>query len=178
MRSEGALTLETDRLLIRWLSLDDSQFILRLLNEPSFIQNIADRGVRNDNDARSYIQNGPVASYEQFGFGLYLVQLKDSGTPIGICGLLKREAFDFPDLGYALLPEYWSKGYAIEAARSVLNFARNQQDLKRVLAIVNADNVASIRLLEKCDFRFEKTVQLAEDADVQLYACDLQPLDT
>lgn len=170
--------LETDRLLIRWLSLDDSQFILRLLNEPSFIQNIADRGVRNDDDARSYIQNGPIASYEQFGFGLYLLQLKVSGTPIGICGLLKRDSFDSPDLGYALFPEHWSKGYALEAAKAVLNFARNDLNLQRVLAIVNADNFASIRLLEKCSFRFEKPVRLADEAEVQLYSCDLQPLRT
>jgi RimJ/RimL family protein N-acetyltransferase len=170
--------LETDRLLIRWLSLDNSQFILRLLNEPSFIQNIADRGVRNDDDARSYIQNGPIASYEQFGFGLYLLQLRDSGIPIGICGLLKRDSFDFPDLGYALLPEYWSRGYALEAANSVLNFARNELNLQRALAIVNADNFASIRLLEKCGFRLEGPVRLADEAEVQLYSRDLQPLRT
>jgi RimJ/RimL family protein N-acetyltransferase len=172
------LVLETDRLLLRWLSLEDFEFIRRLVNEPSFIQNIGDRGVRNDDDARSYIRNGPIASYEQFGFGLYLVQLKNSSTPIGICGLLKRESFDFPDLGYALLPEYWSKGYALEAASSVLNLARNELGLQRVLAIVNADNLASIRLLEKCGFHFENAVRLADEAAVQLYSCDLQPLRT
>ena len=165
--------LETDRLLLRRLSLDDFEFIRRLVNEASFIKNIGDRGVRNDDDARSYIQNGPLASYERFGFGLYLIELKDSSTPIGICGLLKRDSFEFPDLGYALLPDYWSRGYALEAASSVLNYARNELNLHRLLAIVNADNFASIRLLEKCGFRFENTVRLADEAEVQLYSCDL-----
>ena len=169
------LVLETGRLVLRWLSADDHEFIQRLLNEPSFIQNIGDRGVRNDDDARAYIQNGPIASYKQFGFGLYLVQLKNSHTPIGICGLLKRDSFDFPDLGYALLPEYWSRGYALEAASSVLNFARNDLALQRVLAIVNPDNFASIRLLENCGFHFQETVRLAGEADVQLHSCDLKP---
>src|SRR5205809_1402527 len=105
------MILETDRLQLRLLSVDDAEFILRLLNEPSFIQNIGDRGVRTLDDARAYITNGPIASYEKHGFGLLLVQLKTTGTPIGICGLLKRDALPEPDIGYALLPEFWSNGY-------------------------------------------------------------------
>src|SRR4029434_5369785 len=141
--------LETERLRLRRLSLDDADFILRLLNEPSFIQNIGDRGVRTTEDAREYILKGPVASYEKFGFGLLLVEQKESGVPIGMCGLLKRDVLEHVDIGYALLPEFWSQGYAFESASAVMAYAREKLGAKQVLAVVNADNQSSIRLLEK-----------------------------
>ena len=168
------MVLETHRLLLRRLSVDDAGFILTLLNEPSFIQNIGDRGVRTIEDARAYILKGPVASYEKYGFGLWLVETKDSGTHIGICGLLKREVLEDVDIGYALLPEFWSKGYALESASAVLSYARAELRLKRVLAVVNANNQSSIRLLEKIGFAFEKMVRLSEDApEIKLYAANV-----
>src|SRR5713101_5466483 len=100
------LVLETKRLSLRRLSVDDAEFILKLLNEASFIQNIGDKGVRTIDDARSYIRNGPVASYEKFGFGLWLVEMKASGVRAGICGLLKRDVLEHVDIGYAFLPEF------------------------------------------------------------------------
>ena len=168
------MILETDRLRLRKLSVEDAGVILRLLNEPSFIENIGDKGVRNLDDACSYILDGPVASYEKFGFGLYLVELRESGVPVGMCGLLKREALEDVDLGYALVPEFWSKGYALESALAVLSFARNTLGLKRVVAITNPDNQSSIRLLEKMGFRFEKMVRLTDDApEIKLFASDI-----
>lgn len=165
------MILETDRLHLRQLSLDDADFILQLLNEPSFIQNIGDRGVRTLDDACSYILKGPVASYEKHGFGLWLVETKESGAPIGICGLIKREVLADVDVGYALLPQFWSQGYALESASAVLSYARERLGLKRVLAVVNADNHSSIRLLEKIGFQYEKMVKLSADApEIKLYA--------
>ena len=165
------MILETDRLHLRQLSLDDADFILQLLNEPSFIQNIGDRGVRTLDDARSYILKGPVASYEKHGFGLWLVKTKESGAPIGICGLIKRDVLADVDVGYALLPQFWSQGYALESASAVLSYARERLGLKRVLAVVNADNHSSIRLLEKIGFQYEKMVKLSADApEIKLYA--------
>ncbi len=117
------VVFETDRLVLRRLTVDDSGFILRLLNEPSFLQQIGDRGVRNLADAKQYILSGPIASYERHGFGLFLVELKDGLVPIGICGLLKRDALDDVDVGFAFVPESWSKGYAFESASAVLAYA-------------------------------------------------------
>ena len=163
--------LKTDRLRLRRLSSDDAEFVLRLLNEPSFIQNIGDRGVRTIEDARAYILKGPVASYEEFGFGLLLVEQKESGLPIGICGLLKRDVLEDVDIGYALLPEFWSRGYALESASAVMSYAREKLRAKRVLAVVNADNQSSIRLLEKMGFHYEKMVRLSEDAsEIKLFS--------
>src|SRR5829696_5552552 len=104
--------LETERLSLRQFTVDDAQFILRLLNEPSFLRYIGDKQVRNLEDARQYILNGPVASYERNGFGLLLVELRELRTPIGMCGLLKREELPDPDIGFALLPDFWSTGFA------------------------------------------------------------------
>jgi RimJ/RimL family protein N-acetyltransferase len=165
---------ETDRLRLRTLTPDDAEFMLGLLNESSFIQNIGDRGVRTIDDARSYILNGPVASYEKHGFGLWLVEVKESGAPIGICGLLKRDALDETELGYALMPEYWSKGYALESASAVMAYAREELGLKRVAAITDAGNESSIRLLEKIGFKYEGMIRLSDDApELKLFASEL-----
>jgi RimJ/RimL family protein N-acetyltransferase len=162
--------LETERLRLRRLTVEDAEFILRLLNEPSFLRFIGDRGVRTLDDAREYVLNGPVASYEQFGFGLYLTTLKDSGTPIGMCGLLKRDALDDVDIGFAFLPEFWSKGFAIEAATAVMEHARRDFGLQRIVAVTNPDNVGSIRLLEKLGLVFERMVRLSgESAEIRMY---------
>ena len=159
--------LETERLLLRELTFDDAQFILTLLNDPSFLRYINDKNVRNLEDARQYMLNGPMASYARNGFGLYLVELKDSSVPIGLCGLLKREELPDADIGFAFLPDYWGKGFAFESARAVMNDARERLKLKRVLAIVMRDNHASIKLLEKLGMSFER-----DKDDLQVFAID------
>ena len=148
--------LQTDRLVIRQLTDDDAPFILTLLNEPSFLRYIGDKEVRNLEDAKQYIRTGPVASYEQHSFGLCLVQLKDSHTPIGICGLLQRDELPDHDIGFAFLPDFWNKGFAFEAATAVLQDARERLKLTRILAIVNPDNEPSIKLLQKLGMSFER----------------------
>lgn len=165
------VVLETGRLVLRRLTVDDSPFILRLLNEPSFLQHIGDRGVRNLADATQYILSGPIASYERFGFGLFLVELKDSRAPIGICGLLKRDALDEVDVGFAFVPESWSNGYAFESASGTLTYAHDIHHLKHVVAITSPENVASIALLVKLGFYFERMVLMPGDKEeVKLFA--------
>jgi RimJ/RimL family protein N-acetyltransferase len=168
------MILETERLRLRRLLVDDAEFILRLLNEPSFIQTIGDRGVRTIDDARAYILKGPIASYEKSGFGLWLVETKSAGLPVGICGLLKRDVLEDVDIGYALLPEFWSQGYALESASAVMSYASEKLGLKRVVAVTNADNQSSIRLLEKMGFQYERMIRLAEDApEIKLFAAEI-----
>jgi RimJ/RimL family protein N-acetyltransferase len=166
--------IETERLLLRQMTSDDAAFILELLNEPSFIQNIGDRGVRTPEEARLYILNGPVASYAKNGFGLYLVTLKETKEPMGMCGLIKRDSLDDVDIGYAFLPRFWSKGYAVESAQAVKAYARDVVGLKRLIAITDPANEGSIRVLEKLGLRFEKMVRLSEDdIELKLFAADL-----
>ena len=167
--------LETDRLILRWLSADDdAAFILELLNDPSFVRFIGDKGVRTFEDARNYILNGPVASYKQFGFGLYATELKVSRVPIGICGILKRDTLPHPDIGFAFLPAYWNQGYAYESAAAVMAHARDL-GIDRVLAITAPDNEASAKLLTKIGLRFERLLKLTEDAaEVKLFGSDIR----
>ena len=167
--------LETERLIIRQLSKDDAEFIFELLNEPSFIRNIGDRNIRTLDDACAYIVNGPVASYAKNGFGLWLVVLKETNESIGMCGLIRRESLENVDIGYALLPKFWSKGYAVEAARAVKEYAKDVVRLERLVAIVDPTNEGSIRLLEKLGLRYEKMVRLsADDIDLKLFAIDFE----
>jgi len=165
--------LETERLVLRHLSTDDSEFILALLNEPSFLHYIGDKGVRTLEDARQYIVSGPVSSYEQYGFGLFLVELKDSHTPIGMCGLIKRQELEDVDIGYAYLPAFWSKGYAVEAGAAVMKYGREVLGLKRIVAITSLDNGSSGRVLEKIGLKFEKQIRLpGHDAESRLFTPD------
>ena len=152
--------ISTQRLFVRPITVDDAPFILTLLNEPSFIRYIGDKSIRDVDAARQYILSGPMASYDRHGFGLNLVELKESQTPIGICGLLKRDELPDPDIGFALVPDFWSKGFAFEAATAVLQDARARLSVERILAITSLDNEASINLLERLGFKFEKVTQL------------------
>src|SRR4051794_18702973 len=147
--------LETERLILRRLSTEDADFILELVNEPSWLRFIGDRGVRTTLDACDYILKGPVDSYRRFGFGLYLTELKENAVPIGICGLIKRESLKDVDLGFAFLPEFRGKGYAYEASSAVMAYAKSAFGLNRIVAITNPDNYSSIKVLEKLGLRFE-----------------------
>lgn len=155
--------INTERLTLSPFTLEDDVFILRLLNEPSFIDNIADRGVRTLEDARAYLSNGPIASYAANGFGLWRVSLGDGGPPIGMCGLIRRAGLADVDLGYALLPEYTGQGYAVEAARAALDFGRVALGLGRIIAIVSPGNERSVRVLEKLGFARAGTTRLPND---------------
>lgn len=168
------MILRTSRLDVRELTPEDAPFILTLLNDPAFVEHIGDRGVRTEADAASYIERGPRASYAQHGFGLWLVQLKDTATPIGICGVLKRDTLPDPDIGFAFMPEYRSRGYAFEVASAVRDFARESLRLPRLLAIVSPANASSIRLLERLGFTFERMVLVPGDAKpLKLFAARL-----
>jgi ribosomal-protein-alanine N-acetyltransferase len=158
--------IETARLTLRAMGLDDAGFILDLLNQPSFLRYIGDKGVRSLEDARRYIQSGPMASYDRFGFGLRRVGLRETGEPAGICGLLKRDWLEGPDLGFAFLPVFWSRGYASEASRAVLAEAREAHGLARVLAVTSTDNVASMSVLRKLGFAFARLAQPPGEAAV------------
>ncbi len=159
--SEPALPTPTVRLQFSALAADDSPFILELVNEPGWLQHIGDRNVHDLESATAYISKGPAASYAKHGFGLYRVNLVSTGETIGLCGLIKRDALGQPDVGYAFLQRHSGQGYATEAAAAVLAFAQQALGLNQLLAITSLDNHASIRVLEKIGFRYQR---LLEDA--------------
>lgn len=165
--------LETERLVLRELTTDDASFTRQLLNEPAYIRFIADRNVRSAEDARTYLRNGPIASYQRHGFGLYLVETKADQLPVGMCGLIKRDNLPDVDIGYAFLSQFQGHGYAYEAAAAVMAYGKETLQLKRVVAIVTPDNERSIRLLEKLGLTFAEMITWpADGAELKLYAID------
>ncbi|GAB3779958.1 GNAT family N-acetyltransferase [Spirosoma horti] len=160
--------IETERLVLDKFSIDDASFVFELLNMPSWIQFIGDRGVRTLTDAQSYISDGALNSYKQHGFGPYLVKLKTNGQPIGLCGLFKRDMLNDPDIGFAFLPNYAGKGYGFESATAVMKYAQDILGLTRIVGITLPANLYSIRLLEKLGLRFERTISVRADSEESL----------
>src|SRR5665213_2716739 len=164
--------IETDRLRLRRLVAGDAPFILALLNEQSFLRFIGDKGVRTLDDARDYIAT-QTASYDRFGFGLYLAERKRDGAAIGICGLVKRDSLDDVDVGFALLPAFWSQGYAVESASAVIAHATDVLKLPRIVAITNPDNIGSINVLTTIGLRFRQMTKLSADGrELKLFSTD------
>ncbi|MBT8078354.1 MAG: GNAT family N-acetyltransferase [Gammaproteobacteria bacterium] len=164
---------KTDRLALSFLSYADAEFVLRLLNDPGFLRYIGDKGVRNIADARNYLDEGPLLSYATHGFGLFRVALRSDDTPIGICGLLKRDYLDDPDIGFALLPDYSGSGYAIEASQAAIEWGRAAFGFTRIVGIVDPDNDRSIALLKKLGMHFERRLRIDDDErETSLYSVD------
>jgi RimJ/RimL family protein N-acetyltransferase len=159
------LILETERLHLREFSLEDAGFMLELLNSPGWLEFIGDRHVETEEDARWYLRTGPLQSYEVYGFGMWLVELKNEQTPIGICGILKRNTLEHPDIGFAFLPAFTGKGYAFEIASATLAFAKNTLHLPTILAITVPHNQASISLLEKIGLEYQQTINNADNGE-------------
>ena len=156
----------TDRVVVAPLTLADDAFIVALLTDPDWLRYIGDRGVRTASDARRYLETGPMASYAEHGFGLYRVTRRDTGVPIGICGLLRRATLPDVDIGFAFLPAHRGQGFAVETARATLAYARDTLGLDRIVAIVSPENAPSIRVLETLGMVQEGMVQLSADAKV------------
>ena len=148
--------VETERLRLRYFTFDDTEFIIRLLNSPGWIEFIGDRNVKTEEQAKAYLLNGPMKSYEVNGYGLCLVETKIDNTPIGMCGIINRANMEGQDIGFALLGEYTGMGYAYEIASATLDHARDELKIPRVFAITLPANKTSIRLLEKIGLEFKK----------------------
>ena len=144
-------SIDTPRLRLRPMVEEDASFLVALLNEPAFLRHIGDKGVRTVEDAKRYME-GPQQSYREHGYGMAVVDLQESDAPIGICGLVRRDWLPAADLGFAFLPEYSGRGFALEAAQATLDFARDELGMDEVLAIVSPANAASLRLLGKLGF--------------------------
>jgi len=161
--------LETPRLTLRRLQFDDAPFLVTLLNEKSFIENIGDRGVRSIEDAHRYLREGPMAMYDRYGFGLWHTATRD-GVPVGMCGLLKRDNLPDVDVGYAFLPQFWGQGFAYEAAEATLRHGARKFGLSRVVGVVSDGNAGSVRVLEKLGMSFERMIVMREgEAPARLY---------
>jgi RimJ/RimL family protein N-acetyltransferase len=163
--------LETERLRLRKVTAEDADFLLELLNEPGFIRYVADRGLRTTADAERYIAEKITPSYAQNGFGFYVVELKTTKTPVGMCGLIKRETLEDVDIGYSYFERFWGQGYATEAGAAVMDYGRRVFSLARIVGITAPDNLSSIKVLERLGLRFERMIQLpGTEAESKLFS--------
>ena len=168
------MILQSKRLTMRKLTLDDAELMYAVWTDPAYIEQVADRGIRSVDDARHALQERALKLYAEFGYGPYRVALRDCDTAVGICGLFRRDGLLEPDIGYALLPEFYAQGYALEAAQRVLEHAEVDLGLRYVTAIVSPGNTRSVRLLQKLGLEFEKMMQLpGDDAELAKYGIDL-----
>lgn len=169
------LILETSRLSLHHFGKDDGAFLLEVMNHSDYHRFIGDRGLRSVTDAEAYIENKMIAAYERFGFGFWIVRLRDTGESVGFAGVVMRDMLDDPDVGYAIHEDYWGKGFAQEATRGVLDYARRVLNFKRVCAITDVENHASINVLVKCGFEFqERKTVFKDDDELNVYILDLQ----
>ena len=177
MSAEPEITaprIETERLALEWMTLDDAPLMLAVWNDGAFMRFVGDRGVRTLEQAQEALRNGPLSLYEKFGYGPFRVTVRDEGVDIGVCGLYRREGIEDPDIGFALLPDYCGKGYGYEAAAAVVDYAREDLELERLIAIVSPANATSIGLIEKLGLRYERDVRIAgDDHDVRVYGMQL-----
>lgn len=169
MADDSSALFETPRLRLLPVAEQDSGLLLAIWNDPTFIHYVSDRGIRTVEQAREAILEGPASLFEIYGYGPYRVARKSDGASIGICGLFRREFLDEPDLGYAILPGFRGEGYASEAARQVLVIAAVAFGLKRVKALISPANAASIHVIEKLGFRFERRCRIDDEDDTLLY---------
>ena len=163
--------VDTERLSLRPFKLEDAPFIVELVNSPGWLEFIGDKKISTEQDAILYLQNGPLKSYSINGFGLWLVELKPTSIPIGMCGLLQRDYLSSPDIGFAFLPAYTEKGYAFEIAKATQEYAFTSLGIHTLQAITLPHNERSIKLLERIGLKFEKLIQApGNPAELRLYS--------
>lgn len=178
MALTNGVWLQTERLQLRWMTVDDAELMLAVWNDPAFVRFVGDRGIRTVDEARTTMEEGAMKLYSDYGYGPFRVALRDDDAPIGICGLFRRDGLDDPDIGFATLPNYCGKGYAFEAARAVIDHTRDDLELPRLTAIVSPENEASVGLIRKLGLRFERMYRMAEDDDdVAIYGMQLREMD-
>lgn len=162
--------IETPRLQLRPVTVDDAELLLAVWNDPAFIRHVTDRGIRTIAQSRDAIRDGALKLFAEFGYGPYCMSLKTDGTLIGICGLFKRDNLDDPDIGFSVLPDYCGKGYAGEAAHAVVEFAGDTLGIRSLTAIVSPNNAPSIGLIKKLGLTFERMITMpGDDEAICLY---------
>lgn len=140
--------LETQRLRLRLFTLDDVQIMYELCSDPEVIK-YADTPARDIQEARQRLEEGPLHDYQNYGYGRFAVELKSTGKVIGFCGIKYIEEIDLPEVGYRYLKEYWGRGIGTEAAQVCVDFARTDLKIKKLVALIMPENIASIKLSEK-----------------------------
>ncbi|MEP7231008.1 MAG: GNAT family N-acetyltransferase [Ginsengibacter sp.] len=145
-----------ERLILNLLTLDNRDFVKRLVNTPGWLDFIGDRNVHTDDDAIAYINK--IRNTQNLYY--WVVSIKNENTPIGIISFLKRDYLENFDIGFAFLPEYNGNGYAYEAAKEVLVIVSKDPRYAAILATTVPKNTNSIKLLTKLGLHFQKEIEV------------------
>jgi len=171
----AVIILETPRLRLRSVTVDDAAFYLELVNDPSWVANIGYRNLHTVEAARAALEAGLMTQFREHGYSLYMTERRSDGATIGMCGLVRRTSLPGPDIGYALRPAYWGQGYAYEAAAAVMAHAEHALGLATVYGITAPHNQVSINLLNKLGLRYERFSRLPPDGkDTNIYRRDFR----
>jgi RimJ/RimL family protein N-acetyltransferase len=169
--------LETERLNLRTIEADDAAFYYELVNDPTWLEFIGDKGIYSVGAARTAIVDGPMVMQKTYGHSLYVMERKSDGQPLGLCGLIKRDTLPDVDVGYAIRPAHFGQGYTYEAAVAVVAYARQQLRMRRLLGLTDPGNTNSISLLEKLGLRFVECKNLPpNDRTTNIYCLEFPPL--
>ena len=168
--------LETERLYLRRITLDDADLMLAVWNDPAFVRNVGDRGIRTLEEARDAVISGPLQLFSSYGYGPFVMVQKSDGARAGVCGLFRRDFLEHPDIGFALLPDYRGGGLVGEASIAVVKHARDDLGLEKITAIVSPDNAPSIGVIEKLGLSFSRMITMPDDEkEICLYGMVLRP---
>jgi RimJ/RimL family protein N-acetyltransferase len=158
-------TFETDRLLLKPTSTDDAEFLFELYNTPKWFEYIEDRNIRTVEDAREYIESKTLPQLHKLWYSNYTLIRKSDHKKIGTCGLFDRDGLEGIDIGFALLPEFEGKGYAIESAKKITDLAFNIFGLTELSAITVTQNISSQSLCERLGMVQVGTIKLPGDEE-------------
>jgi ribosomal-protein-alanine N-acetyltransferase len=151
-------TYTTDRLKLDRLDLNDAAFIFELLNSEGWIKFIGDRNIQSKEDSQIYIEK----TLENPDIVYWVVKTIDEKDSMGIISFVKRENLEFHDIGFAFLPVFSKKGYAFEAAEIVLKDLLQDPDNQIILATMKAENINSIKLIERLGFHYDSEIENGE----------------
>ena len=162
---ENYKNLETERLILKPTTVEDSDFILKLFNTPKWLEFVGNRNLKNLEDASLYIQKKMIPQFEKLGYSNYTVIKKDDSIKIGCCGLYDREGLEGVDIGFAFLPEFENLGYGYESAIKLIEIAKSEFNIQKISAITSKHNFASQKLIDKLGFHFKGIITLPKEEE-------------
>lgn len=165
--------IQTERLILKRVSLADAEFIQKLYNGAKFIEFIGDKGIRTVEDAQNYIEKRFLPQIEKLGFGNYIIIRKEDERKVGSVGIFERDGLDVHDIGFSFLPEFEAKGYGFEAASALIHVSFTEFGLQKISAITSNANISSQKLIEKLGLKYLKNIQLPnDDEELRYYEID------
>ncbi len=165
--------IETERLILRAHCMDDIDRCVLMNQNPEVAEFVGYGMTFTRESMKKLLEETTFADYKKYGYGRLAVVDKTNNLFIGFSGLKYIPELDEVELGYRFFREYWGKGIATEAGKASIQFGKEHLGLKRIIGLVNPDNIASIRVLEKLGFQYEKNV-LYIDEEADLYALEIK----